>query len=197
MGRTILYTGPMFAGKTTNLIKRAVEYDNFDLYKPNMDDRYSKDDIVCHNGEKLPAASVPVDKLYDEVKQSYYEELDVVGVDEAQFFGDEIVEVYNYLEDKDVDMIFAGLDLDFKREQFGRVLNIAEKADEVFYLTADCDYEDCDKNAEFTQRLIDGEPASYDSPQVVVGKDDVYEARCEGHHVVRNSSELYKDLVSE
>lgn len=185
MAKSIMYTGPMFAGKSSKLVEKISDYDHYNLFKPNMDDRYEKGEVVCHTGVSLKCQSVPADDIYKEVLENDYNELEAVGIDEAQFFGESIVDVVHYAEENDVDLVFAGLNLDFKKEVFGYMDELIDMSDEVYYLTADCDFEGCDADALYTQRLLDDEPASYDSPVVVVGADDVYEARCEEHHKVR------------
>ncbi len=192
-----IYTGPMFAGKTTRMIEELETYDNFMALKPNMDDRYSEVDIVSHNGHEIPASSVPSDELLLYVVEDVdYGDISAVGIDEVQFFEESVVDAVDYILSKDVDVIAAGLDTDFRKEPFGSVPELREMADEYEKLSARC--EECGDEAGYTQRIIDGEPASYDSPQVLIGADETYEPRCEEHHVVGKPEEsAYDEIVSD
>jgi len=107
---------------------------------------------------------------------------DVIAIDEIQFFDEEIIDVCNYLADLGKRVICAGLDMDFRGNPFGpipRILAIAERVDK---LQAICVV--CGMPASRTQRLIEGKPAYYDDPVVLVGASEVYEARCRRHHEV-------------
>jgi len=181
-------TGPMFAGKTTELIKR-VERQIFAkrraaLFKPAMDTRYSREDVVAHNGLRYEAFVVPtngegVKRIKETTLTGNYE---VIGIDEVQFFPEEIVDVLNQLADSGVYVIASGLNLDFKGDPFPVTRELLVRADSVVYLTAVCTV--CGKPATRSQRLIDGRPAPRDSPVVLVGGRESYEARCREHHVV-------------
>ncbi|WP_297506017.1 thymidine kinase [Thermococcus sp.] len=181
-------TGPMFAGKTTELIKR-VERQAFAkrkvaIFKPSIDDRYSRSDVVAHNGLKYRAFVVPTSEegveLIREVtlKEGY----EVIGVDEAQFFPMSIVEALNGLADEGVYVIVSGLNLDFKGDPFPVMKELLVRADNIVYLTAVCTV--CGRPATRSQRLINGKPAPRDSPVVLVGGSESYEARCRLHHEV-------------
>ncbi|WP_048148271.1 thymidine kinase [Palaeococcus ferrophilus] len=181
-------TGPMFAGKTTELIKR-VERQIFAkrkaaLFKPSIDTRYSEDHVVAHNGLRYEAYIVPtteegVKKIVDLTKEEGYE---VIGIDEVQFFHPSIVEALNELADEGVYVIASGLNLDFKGEPFDVTRELLVRADNVVYLTAVCTV--CGRPATRSQRLIDGKPAPKDSPVILVGGRESYEARCRLHHEV-------------
>ncbi|WP_297501192.1 thymidine kinase [Thermococcus sp.] len=181
-------TGPMFAGKTTELIKR-VERQAFArrkvaIFKPSIDDRYSRSNVVAHNGLKYRAFVVPtseegVDLIRDVTLKEGYE---VIGVDETQFFPMSIVEALNGLADNAVYVIVSGLNLDFKAEPFPVMKELLARADNIVYLTAICTI--CGRPATRSQRLINGKPAPRDSPVVLVGGSESYEARCRLHHEV-------------
>ncbi|HIP88957.1 MAG TPA: thymidine kinase [Thermococcus paralvinellae] len=181
-------TGPMFAGKTTELIKR-IERQIFAkrkaaLFKPSIDNRYSESEIVAHNGLRYEAYVIPtteegVKMIYDITKN---EKLEVIGVDEVQFFPLSIVETLNKLADEGIYVIAAGLNLDFKGDPFPVTRELLVRADNIVYLTAICTI--CGAPATRSQRLINGKPAPRNSPVILVGGIESYEARCRRHHIV-------------
>ncbi len=181
-------TGPMFAGKTTELIKR-VERQIFAkkkaaLFKPSIDNRYSEDEVVAHNGLRYEAFVIPtttdgVRKIAEITRKEGYE---VIGIDEVQFFPAEIVDTLEELADSGVYVIASGLNLDFKAEPFPVTKELLVRADNIIYLTAVCTV--CGRPATRSQRLIDGKPAPRDSPVIMVGGRESYEARCREHHIV-------------
>ncbi|NJE43490.1 thymidine kinase [Thermococcus sp. GR6] len=181
-------TGPMFAGKTTELIKR-IERQMFAkrkaaLFKPAIDNRYSEDEIVAHNGLRYEAFVIPTDeegvrKIEEITKRENFE---VIGIDEVQFFPMIIVETLNRLADDGVYVIASGLNLDFKGDPFPVTRELLVRADNIVYLTAVCTV--CGRPATRSQRLIDGKPAPRDSPVILVGGRESYEARCRLHHEV-------------
>ncbi|NJE09502.1 thymidine kinase [Thermococcus sp. MAR1] len=181
-------TGPMFAGKTTELIKR-IERQMFAkrkaaLFKPSIDNRYSEDEVVAHNGLKYEAFVIPTDeegvkRIVEITKREGYE---VIGIDEVQFFPMAIVETLEKLADEGIYVIASGLNLDFKADPFPVMRELLVRADNIVYLTAVCTV--CGKPATRTQRLIDGKPAPRDSPVILVGGSESYEARCREHHLV-------------
>ncbi len=180
--------GPMFAGKTTELIRR-VERDRYarkkvGVFKPSLDTRYSSTHVHTHNGLSYPAFIVPASREgVEEIRRRTLEEgFDTIGVDEAQFFPPILAAILNELADRGVRVIVAGLNLDFRGEPFETVKELLPLADNITYLTAVCTV--CGAEATRTQRLIDGRPAPYDSPRILVGGKETYEARCRRHHVV-------------
>ena len=184
-------TGPMFAGKTTELIKR-IERQMFAkrkaaLFKPAIDNRYSEEEVVAHNGLRYEAFVIPtdeegVDRIVEITKREGYE---VIGIDEVQFFPMTIVEALERLADEGVYVIASGLNLDFKGDPFPVTKELLVRADSIVYLTAVCTV--CGRPATRSQRLIDGKPAPRDSPVILVGGSESYEARCREHHEVPNS----------
>lgn len=181
-------TGPMFAGKTTELIKR-VERQAFAkrkvaLFKPAIDTRYSAEEVVAHNGLSYGAYVVPTSEkgveLIREITKR--EGLGVIGIDEVQFFPMKIVSVLNELADSGVYVIASGLNLDFKGDPFPVTKELLVRADNIVYLTAVCTV--CGRPATRSQRLIDGKPAPRNSPVIQVGGRESYEARCREHHIV-------------
>ena len=156
--------GCMFAGKTEELIRRinVLSYakQKILVFKPKIDDRYSEIEIASHSGRKVPC------------------------FDEVQFFNSKIVDVCEYLADKGVRVMVAGLDKDFRGEAFGVMPELLTKGEFVTKLTAVC--AKCGSPATRTQRLVDGKPASFDDPVVLVGAVDHYEPRCRHCHEVVN-----------
>jgi Thymidine kinase len=106
----------------------------------------------------------------------------VVGIDEAQFFDEGIVKVIENLAAKGMRVIVTGLDMDFRGEPFGCMPELMARADKVDKLQAIC--MKCGEPANRTQRLVDGKPAHYHDPIVIVGASEMYEARCRAHHEV-------------
>jgi len=119
-----------------------------------------------------------------------YQGLRTIFIDEGQFFEGDLAMVVQYLDETlNIDVVVAGLDTNFKGEPFSPMPGIMAVADEVRKHTAVCKYKNgdekvCGSVATRTQRIVDGDPASYVDPEVVVGAEEAYEARCKGHHVV-------------
>ena len=176
-------TGPMFAGKSEELIRRlrTLSYTKMKIlaFKPVIDDRYDKTAIASHDGEKYQAFAVHYVK---EMASLVREDTQVVAIDEVQFFDSSVVPFCESLADRGIRVIVAGLDTDFRDEPFGPMPTLLAKAEFVTKLTAVCTI--CGCAATKTQRLIDGKPARYDDPVILVGAKETYEARCRKHHVV-------------
>jgi thymidine kinase len=177
--------GPMFAGKSEELIRRvktlSYAHQKIIAFKPAIDNRYDKTAIASHDGEKYQAYAIKDAKdIYNYIS----DDVQVVAIDEVQFFGNEIIGICEELADKGVRVIVAGLDMDFRGEPFGPMPELLARAEFVTKLTAACTV--CGCAATRTQRLIDGEPCDYHSPIILVGAKDSYEARCRKHHIVKN-----------
>lgn len=177
-----LICGSMFSGKSEELIRRVKRAtyakQEVRVFKPVIDNRYSEAAVVSHNGTSMTSYAISsAADIWDHISES----TDVVAVDEVQFFDQEIVEVLSSLADKGYRVIAAGLDMDFRGEPFGVVPNIMAIAESVTKLQAVCSV--CGSPASRTQRLIDGKPASYDDPVILVGAAESYEARCRHHHL--------------
>ena len=178
-------SGCMFAGKTEELIRRinVLSYakKNIILFKPKIDNRYSDSEIVSHSGAKVPC--LVVEKAQDILKK-IEADTEVVAIDEVQFFDKDIVEVCEYLADKGIRVMVAGLDKDFRGESFGVMPELLTRAEFVTKLTAVC--AKCGAPATRTQRLVNGKPAGFEDPIVMVGADESYEPRCRHCHQVPN-----------
>lgn len=178
-------SGCMFAGKTEELIRRinVLSYakKNIIVFKPKIDNRYSDSEIVSHSGAKVPC--LVVEKAKDILKK-IEADTEVVAIDEVQFFDKDIVEVCEYLADKGIRVMVAGLDKDFRGESFGVMPELLTRAEFVTKLTAVC--AKCGAPATRTQRLVNGKPAGFEDPIVMVGADESYEPRCRHCHQVPN-----------
>jgi len=175
----------MFSGKTEELIRlvrRAqIARQKVQVFKPAIDTRYAKREIASHNGmqvEAVPVASTAQLRMLIEPDTT------VVALDEVQFFDDDVVNLCNELAEQGVRVIVAGLDMDFRGEPFGPMPALMAQAERVNKLQAICVV--CGNPASRTQRLINGQPAVYDDPVILVGASEVYEARCRSCHVVPN-----------
>jgi thymidine kinase len=175
--------GSMFSGKTDELIRRLVRAtiakQKVQVFKPAIDIRYAVEKVTSHAGSQydaIPVAS-PV-----EIHAKIDSQTTVVGIDEAQFFDTEIADVAQELAARGVRVIVAGLDMDFRGEPFGPMPLMLAKAERVDKLHAICMV--CGDEASRTQRLVNGQPAKYDDPVVIVGASELYEARCRAHHDV-------------
>ncbi|MCK9234486.1 MAG: thymidine kinase [Acholeplasmatales bacterium] len=181
--------GPMFAGKTEELIRRIrrLEYAKKKVlvFNPSIDDRYSREEIVSHNKTKARARFVNNSK---DILNYINKDVDAVVIDEAQFFDQEIVKVVEYLADQGIRVIIGGLDRNFRGEPFGAMPELLALAEYVTKLTAICVISG--KPATRTQRLINGKPASYHDPLVVIGGEESYEPRARTCHEVPNKPKI-------
>ncbi|WP_435958430.1 thymidine kinase [Bacillus velezensis] len=178
-----LICGSMFSGKSEELIRRVKRAtyakQEVKVFKPAIDNRYSEEAVVSHNGTSMTSHFISSSaEIWDHISES----TDVIAVDEVQFFGESIIGDLSSLADKGYRVIAAGLDMDFRGEPFGVVPNLMAVAESVTKLQAVCSV--CGSPASRTQRLIDGKPASYDDPVILVGASESYEARCRHHHEV-------------
>ncbi|PPA69642.1 thymidine kinase [Jeotgalibacillus proteolyticus] len=175
--------GSMFSGKSEELIRRVrraqFARQHIMVFKPKLDDRYSEEAIVSHNGASVIA--VPVESSA-EILGQVTAQADLIAIDEVQFFDNGIVDVVTQLADRGYRVVVAGLDQDFKGEPFGPVPHLMALAEQVTKLQAVCAV--CGSPASRTQRLIEGRPAGYDDPVILVGASEAYEPRCRHHHEV-------------
>ena len=175
--------GSMYAGKTEELLRRVrrIEYakKTVIVFKPKIDNRYSETEVVSHNNERTK--SIIISKGSDIKK--YTKNLPyAIAIDEVQFFGRDIIPVIEDLADRGVRIIVAGLDCDFRGEPFGIMPELMARAEYVTKLHAICQV--CGGQATRTQRMINGVPANYSDPIILVGAKEQYEARCRHCHVV-------------
>lgn len=175
--------GCMFAGKTEELIRRinVLSYarKNILVFKPKIDDRYSTTEIASHAGSKVPCIVISEAK---EILNHVNYDTDVVAIDEVQFFDEDVVDICEYLADSGLRVMVAGLDKDFRGEPFGVLPDLLTRAEFVTKLTAVC--ANCGAPATRTQRIINGKPASFNDPIVLVGAKEAYEPRCRHCHEI-------------
>ena len=178
--------GSMFSGKTEELIRRVrraqIARQKVQVFKPAIDTRYVKWEVASHNGMQLEA--MPVENMA-QLRALLEPDTTVIAIDEGQFFDEGLVDLCEGLADQGMRVIIAGLDMDFRGEPFGPMPILMARAEQVDKVQAICVV--CGGPASRTQRLIDGHPAAYDDPIILVGASEVYEARCRGCHVVPNT----------
>ena len=183
-GRIECITGSMFSGKSEELIRRIrrVLYakQKIVVFKPEIDQRYKKQSVVTHNGRSVDAISIGHS---NEIRGYITDDIDVVAIDEAQFFDDGLVDVIQNIAKSNIRVIVAGLDMDFTGNPFEPMPHIMAIAEQVTKLNAVCTV--CGGIASRTQRLINGAPAHIDDPLILVGADESYEPRCREHHIVK------------
>ncbi len=183
--------GCMFAGKTEELIRRikVLEFakKNVLVFKPRIDNRYSDTKVASHAGSQVE--SIVIDSAM-EILKYVKEDTDVIAIDEVQFFDKAVLDVCDYLARQGKRVMVAGLDMDFRGKPFGVMPELITAAEFVTKLTAVC--VKCGAPATRTQRLVDGHPASYDDPIVLVGAAEAYEARCRHCHDVPNKPDPIK-----
>lgn len=183
-GRIEVITGPMFAGKSEELIRRInrLKYakKNFLVFKPLLDDRYSETEVVSHRNRR--EKSIPISKP-EEIYNYFKENTEVICIDEVQFFDEKIIDIIDELANKGLRIIVSGLDTDFKGNPFMVTAKLLAKAEFVTKLTAIC--AKCGKEATMTQRLINGQIPSVNDEVILVGASESYEPRCRHCHEVK------------
>jgi thymidine kinase len=177
--------GSMFSGKSEELVRRLrraqIARQSVAVFKPMLDNRYHATDVVSHDGNRI--ASRPVDSSREILR--LVGDAEVVGIDEAQFFDEGIVDVALHLADEGRRVVIAALDMDFKNEPFGPMPQLLAVAEFVDKLQAICQV--CGGPATRTQRLIGGRPADPDEPVIRVGAQESYEPRCRACHELPTS----------
>ena len=183
--------GSMFSGKSEELIRRVkraiIARRAVQVFKPAIDDRFGAELVRSHDGDSFVARPV---RSSAEISRSVEPETSVVGIDEVQFFDAGIVDVVRSLVASGRRVICAGLDLDFRGEPFGAVPVLLALAERVDKLETICVV--CGEAATRTQRIVNGVPAFFDDPIIVIGAQEAYEARCRGcHEVPRRETNYY------
>ncbi|HSH77583.1 MAG TPA: thymidine kinase [Herpetosiphonaceae bacterium] len=175
--------GSMFSGKTEELIRRVkraqIARKRVQVFKPAIDTRYGVEHVASHDG--LRAQAIPLAST-SELIDLLDEAAEVVAIDEVQFLDSEIVHLCEALAARGKRVIVAGLDQDFRGESFGPIPELLARAEHIDKLQAICVR--CGGVASRTQRLIDGQPASFNDPTILVGATEAYEARCRACHEV-------------
>jgi len=175
--------GPMFSGKSEELIRRVrralIARQSVLVFKPRLDNRYHESHVVSHDGKQV--AAIPVESAAE--MAAHLDPLpQVVAVDEVQFLDRGLLSLVEGLAAKGVRVILAGLDLDFRGEPFGIMPELLARAEFVEKLSAICPR--CGAPATRTQRLVNGRPARYSDPVILVGAEEHYEPRCRACHEV-------------
>jgi thymidine kinase len=182
-------SGVMFSGKSEELIRRVrrsvIARKKVQVFKSHLDARYAGIyQVSTHDGRTVEA--IPIDTT-DQIAARLLSSTQVVGIDEAQFLDNSIVGLVTSLAQRGLRVIVAGTDLDFRGEPFGPMPELLAIAELVDKLHAICVV--CGGPASRNQRLIDGRPARYDSPTIMVGGQETYEARCRACHKVPRRDE--------
>lgn len=189
-------TGSMFSGKSEELIRRLrrsmYAKQKVIVFKHAIDTRYGEASVISHSKDKIDAFPAATVEHMDNFLKNH-PDVEVIGIDEVQFFGLNVVEFCEKYVNLGKRVIVAGLDMDFRGEPFDPMPRLMSIADYVDKFHAICTV--CGNPAYVSQRIINGEPAYYDDPIVLVGADESYEARCRRHHIVkyrdRKVSKLY------
>lgn len=176
-GEITVIAGSMFAGKTEELIRLArralYARRRVQVFKPAIDNRYDEHKVVTHMGVSHNAVVV---NGVAELTRMILPETETICIEECQFFDHSLVNLVQKLADEGRDVILAGLDQDFRREPFGCMPALLAVADNVVKLRAIC--MNCGAPASHTYRMIEGKPAHYDDPVILIGATEAYEARC-------------------
>lgn len=186
-GQLEVICGSMFSGKSEEMIRRLrraeIAKRNIMVFKHSLDTRQTIEYVISHNGNKIKAFAVS--KAAEIADLTDLETIDIIGIDEVQFFSTEIVNTICQLVEYGKRVIVAGLDLDFRGMPFGSMPHLLAIADSVTKLNAVCIQ--CGDSAHFSQRLINNQPARFDDPIVFVGAEEFYQARCRNCFVLDRS----------
>lgn len=188
-GSLLVICGPMFSGKSRELIRvvsiAEIAGQRTIVFKPRIDTRYSHSDVSSHDGIRRQAFSVDTAREILTIVAQSQPMPEVIAIDEGQFFDRGLTAACLWLVDQGRRVVVSGLDRNFRGEPFGSMPELLACADEVVKLRAVCmQCKDPRVTAVLPQRLIDGSPAPYDSPEVMVGGAECYEARCLDCHEV-------------
>jgi len=179
--------GSMFSGKSEELIRRVhrvqIARKKVQVFKPIIDNRFAVQYIYSHNGSKIEAINISQSK---ELLEKLDPDTEVIAIDEAQFYSDDIISICQKLADQGKRIIIAGLDQDFRGEPFGPVPKLLAIAEYIDKLQAICMV--CGNQASRTQRLVNGKPAKHSDPTILIGAKESYEARCRKCHIVQKDN---------
>lgn len=171
LGWIEVIAGCMFSGKSEELIRRLrraqIAKKKLVIFKPEIDDRYDEAYVVSHSSQKIEAINI---RNSSQVEKHIEEDTEVVGIDEAQFFDEGMIDIVRDLADRGIRVIIAGLDQDFRGEPFGPMPRLMAIADSVLKTQAIC--VKCGNPATKTQRIVENDS------QILVGANKLYEARC-------------------
>lgn len=194
-GKLEVVCGPMFSGKSEELMRRLrrakIARRNVIIFKPKIDTRYIADNIVSHDGNSLDA--FPIQDPQEMLSIALHNGASVVGIDEAQFFHQSVIDIIFTLIDHGKRVVVAGLDLDYRGIPFGPMPTLLAVADQITKLQAICNV--CGTDAHFTQRIVDNKPAPFDDEQVKVGGQESYQARCRTCHTIDKRPQFTQPTV--
>lgn len=188
-GYVEVITGCMFSGKTEELLRRLrraeIAGQSVAVFSPAVDDRFGEATVGSHAGREWDSTVVPAEgegvwRIREELNGE-----EVVAIDEANFFGPELVAVCEALADDGRRVLVSGTDQTFRGEPFEPVPRLVAMAEYVDKLQAICAV--CGEPASRNQRLVDGDPAHVDDPTIMVGAEESYEARCRNCHTLRTA----------
>ena len=148
-----------------------------------------KEKVVSHDGNEIEAINISTSR---EILNQDLDNVDVIGIDEVQFFDGEIVNIVEQLAKNGHRVVVAGLDMDFRGEPFEPMPKLLAVSEQVTKLQAVCAV--CGSPSSRTQRLINGEPAKIDDPIILVGANESYEPRCRAHHIVAPSENEKEEM---
>ncbi len=187
IGSIEVICGPMFSGKTEELIRRVkraqIAKQRVQIFKPSLDTRYAEDGVVSHSSQSIKAE--PVDRAVD-ILLKLKDATRIVAIDEIQFFDEAILQVVSKLAARGCRVICAGLDLDYKAQPFGPMPHLLAIADEVTKIHAICTI--CGAPAVRSQRLSDSHE------RILLGEKESYEARCRAHYINEDETQEQGDL---
>jgi len=193
-GSVTIICGSMFSGKTEELIRlvrRAMHArKKVQVFKSSLDTRCETTVIRTHDGICFNAIAVPDSRALSERLEP---DVEVVGIEEIQFFDEAIVALCQQLAGRGIQVIAAGLDQDFRGLPFGFMPGLLALADNVLKLHAICKV--CGAEASRTQRLVNGRPAAWDQPTILIGAEETYEARCRHCHRIAKIPPSFRPLV--
>ncbi len=188
-GHIEVVCGPMFSGKTEELIRRVrraqIARQKVQIFKPAIDTRYDENEVVSHSAQSIP--SEPVEKAMD-ILDRINDSTRLVAIDEVQFFDSNIIKVIKKLADRGYRVVCAGLDLDYRAVPFGPMPELLAIADEVFKIKSICMI--CGAPASRSQRLVESDE------QFLLGEKDQYQARCRAHYEEIDHSSLISPSAS-
>jgi len=177
VGKLEVVCGSMFSGKSEELIRRLrraeLAQQNIVVFKHRFDDRMTIEHIASHDGTRFKAVAL---EKPEDMALFVTDDTQIVAIDEVQFFTNDIVTFILDLVDAGKRVIVAGLDLDFRGIPFGCIPTLLAVADSVTKLNAVC--MECGDDAHFTQRIVNGKPARFDDPIIMIGAQEKYQARC-------------------
>lgn len=183
-GRLEVICGPMFAGKTEELMRRLnrahIAHQKILVVKPKLDTRGESNTITSHNGATYAAHAINSAQELLDLAGDY----DVIAIDEVQFFSDDIIAAIRILTAQSKRVIVAGLDLDHRSEPFGPIAALLALADTITKLQAICTL--CAADACRSQRIINGKPARYTDPIIMIGAEESYQARCKQCYIIES-----------